>query len=81
MRHDIHGAAQGVITFSKAAAKQPQLRHEAQKILDWTLANLYDATQSRFYYQKTKCWTKRFTLMRWSQAWMCYAISEYINRM
>ena len=77
--HDIHGAAQGIITFSKAAVKQPQMRHEAQKILDWTLENLYDASQSRFYYQKTKRWTKRFTLMRWSQAWMCYAISEYVR--
>ena len=77
--HDIHGAAQGIITFSKAATKQPELRHEAQKILDWTLANLYDATQSQFYYQKTKRWTKRFTLMRWSQAWMCYAISTFLH--
>ena len=77
--HDIHGAAQGIITFSKAAAKQPERLEQAQKILDWTLANLYDAAQSRFYFQKTKRWTKRFTLMRWSQAWMSYAISTFLR--
>ncbi|MHC4552021.1 MAG: hypothetical protein ACYSUT_04540 [Planctomycetota bacterium] len=77
--HDIHGAAQGIITFSKASVKEPDLLGEAQTILDWTLENLYDPSQSRFYYQKTKRWTKRFTLMRWSQAWMCYAMSEYLS--
>lgn len=77
--HDIHGAAQGIITFSKAAVRQPELLNEARNVLDWTLENLYDVSQSRFFYQKTKRWTKRFTLMRWSQGWMCYAISTYLN--
>lgn len=77
--HDIHGAAQGIITFSKASAKQPDLIEQAEKILNWTLENLYYPSQSRFYYQKTKRLTKRFTLMRWSQAWMCYAISEFLQ--
>ena len=77
--HDIHGAAQGIITFSRASAKDPALADQAAKILDWTLENLYDPRPSRFYYQKTKRWTKRFTLMRWCQGWMCYAISEYLR--
>lgn len=77
--HDIHGAAQGIITFSRASMKQPERLDDARTILDWTLANLYDKRQSRFYYQKSRRWTKRFTLMRWSQAWMCYAISEFMR--
>ena len=76
--HDIHGSAQGIITFSKAAAIESEQMGQAAKILNWTLENMYDARQARFYYQKTPRWTRRFTLMRWSQAWMCYAISEYL---
>ncbi len=78
--HDIHGAAQGVITFCRAAAKDLSCRDISEHILEWTLSNLYDPKTSRFYYQKSKAWTKRFTLMRWSQAWMCYAMSVYICR-
>ena len=77
--HDIHGAAQGIITFSRASLKQAKWLDEARTILDWTLANLYDERQSRFYYQQSRRWTKRFTLMRWSQAWACYAISELLR--
>lgn len=76
--HDIHGAAQGIITFSRAAAKDPSCRDIARGILEWTLRNLYELKTRRFYYQKSKAWTKRLTLMRWSQAWMCYAISVLI---
>ena len=77
--HDIHGAAQGIITFTRAAKYDPQNLQRAQHILDWTLKNLYHPKQSRFYYQKSKYWTKRYTLMRWSQAWMAYALSIFLN--
>ncbi|MBN2377872.1 MAG: hypothetical protein JXD22_15855 [Sedimentisphaerales bacterium] len=76
--HDIHGAAQGIITFSRAAARNSDHLTFAQNILDWTLRNLYESKSSRFYYQKGKIWTKRYTLMRWCQAWMCYAISAFL---
>lgn len=75
--HDIHGAAQGIITFSLASVREPGHLDFARKILDWTLANLYERGRSRFYYQKGRRWTKKYTLMRWCQAWMCYAISVY----
>ena len=75
--HDIHGAAQGIITFSRAARHDSGYRDFATHILDWTLNNLYLRKTGQFYYQKSKRWTKRFTLMRWSQAWMCYAMSVY----
>ena len=31
--------------------------------------------QGYFYYQKRRCYTNRISYMRWSQAWMFYAIS------
>ena len=72
--HDIHGAAQGIITFSRSAMDAERMAF-AQRILEWTLANLYEPNTGRFYYQRGRLWTKRFTFMRWSQAWMCYALS------
>ncbi len=70
---DIHNAAQGIIVFSQTGD------HEfASNILDWALENLY-AGGGQFYYQKRKYYTKRFTLMRWCQAWMAYALTVYLT--
>jgi len=69
---DIHGAAQGIITFSKI----PKYRHLATKTLEWTLKNLYHP-EGRFYYQKRKFFTKKFTLMRWCNGWMLRAIGAW----
>jgi hypothetical protein len=72
--HDVHGAAQGVITFARHQDEEPGF---ARRVLDWTLANLYEP-EGRFGYQVTRWYRKRFTLMRWCNAWMCRALSQYI---
>ena len=71
---DVHAAAQGIIVFSHAGEFE-----RAGRILSWALDNLY-AGDGRFYFRKRRLYTKRFTLMRWCQAWMSYAISEYVAR-
>lgn len=70
---DIHAATQGVIVFSKAGDFE-----FARRIIDWTLATLY-AGEGQFYYQRRRFYTKRFTLMRWCQAWMAYALAVYLR--
>ena len=70
---DIHAAAQGILVFTYAG--QYDL---AERILDWTLANMYVPDEGRFYFRKHRFYTKRVTLMRWAQAWMAYAIAEYV---
>jgi len=77
--NDIHGCAQGVITFAKASAIDASYLDCSRDILEWTIRNLYSASESRFYYQKGRLGTKKFTLMRWCQAWMCYAISLFLR--
>lgn len=69
---DIHAAAQGIILFSMAGDTE-----FARRILEWTLENLYGG-HGQFYYQKRRFYTKRFTLMRWCQAWMSYALACYL---
>lgn len=69
---DIHAAAQGILVFTYAGDLPT-----AGRILEWTLDNLY-AGEGRFYFRKHRLYTKRITLMRWCQAWMAYAMSEYL---
>jgi hypothetical protein len=71
---DVHAAAQGIIVFIHAGDLE-----FARRIIDWAMDNLY-AGNGQFYYQKRKYYTKRFTLMRWCQAWMAYALSVYLNQ-
>lgn len=77
--HDIHGAAQGIITFSKASVVDSKWTETADRILAWTLENLYDEQKHEFWYQKTRWYTKRFSLMRWCNAWMSYALATRLG--
>jgi hypothetical protein len=70
---DVHAAAQGIVLFSAAGETT-----FASRIIDWTLSALY-AGDGQFYYQKRRFYTKRFTLMRWCQAWMAFALGTYLT--
>jgi hypothetical protein len=71
---DIHGAAQGIISFSRAACLDPRYLAKAFQLARWTEENM-QAIDGHFYYQKLRFFTKRFSLMRWAQGWMCLALS------
>jgi rhamnogalacturonyl hydrolase YesR len=75
---DIHGSAQGIITFCKAARFNPDYGDFACKIADWAIKNLYNPKNGYFYYQQGKFFKHEFTLMRWCNAWMCRALSELL---
>lgn len=84
--HDVHGAAAGILCFTRAAryyAKDlsvPQseraahARDMAQRVYEWTLANLYQPA-GFFVYQKGRFMTRNYCLMRWCNAWMCRAMA------
>jgi hypothetical protein len=84
---DIHGAAAGILTFSRAALYCQQILGEgdsavdhlsfASRILKWTMENLYNR-RGYFFYQKTRWMTKRFCLMRWCNAWMSRAMAALL---
>ncbi len=77
--HDIHGAASGILAFTRAAAFEGETEGGhiamADRILSWTLRNLYDG-RGFFMYQRSRWMTKRFCLMRWGNAWMCRAMAR-----
>ncbi len=47
----------------------------AQQIASWTIQNLRDK-RGFFYYQRRRFYTVRKPYMRWTQAWMLYALAR-----
>jgi len=72
---DIHAPAQLVITLSKLG-RFNEYRGLIDKTLDWTITNM-QSKNGYFYFQKNRYSTSKISYMRWSQAWMFYALSEY----
>jgi hypothetical protein len=75
---DIHSAAQAVVTFAKAALEfAPRYLEDARRVASWAVEHM-QAPEGYFYYQKGRFWTKKYTLMRWCNAWMAYALSSLL---
>jgi len=77
---DIHGAAQGIITFSRSRAAVDGGAPFARKVLGWTLANMYDERSGWFYYQKRRLGRTAIRELRWCQAWMAFALGCYAEQ-
>ena len=77
--YDIHGCAQGIISFAKAAKVDPKYMEQAELCAKWAIDNMYVPSEARFYYQKRPLYTTKFTLLRWCNAWMARALSELIS--
>lgn len=73
---DIHSPAQFIITLSRLG-KFWECKELADKVLLWTIENM-QSSRGYFYYQKKKFLTTKIAYIRWSQAWMFYALSEYL---
>lgn len=73
--YDIHGSAQGLISFSLAVKNGYNYQGVLGKVLNWSIENMYN-DNGRFYYQKRSLYTKKFTLLRWCNAWMFRGISS-----
>ncbi len=69
---DIHACAGGIIVASRL-----RNRELSEQIVSWTFNNLYDGRGS-FYYQKRRLFVNKSILMRWGQAWMCFALSMFL---
>ena len=77
--HDIHGSAQGIITFSKAGLYRPEYLDQSKKIIEWTVKHLYRAKMNDFVYRKGRFIRWNYSLMRWCNAWMSRAIGGMIT--
>lgn len=72
---DIHSPAQLIVTLY-SLNKIEQKIDLVDSVLGWTIKNMQDK-KGFFYYQITDKFTTKIPYMRWSQAWMMYAMSFY----
>lgn len=76
---DIHGCAQGVITFSLQQRFAGAGGTFAGNVLGWTLANMWDPDSGWFYYQKRRAFRTKIRELRWCQGWMSWALACYLE--
>ena len=76
---DIHCSAQGIVTCLKLKEYDDKSLVVAKNIAKWAIENMQDK-RGYFYYQKTKWFTNKIPYIRWSQAWMYYALALYISK-
>jgi hypothetical protein len=75
---DAHAAASAIVTFLELSDLDPDSLRLAEGVAGWTIRNLRDE-QGFFYYQKRRFYTVRKPYMRWSQAWMLYALARLLE--
>jgi rhamnogalacturonyl hydrolase YesR len=76
---DIHGSAQGIVTFKKAGRHDANFLPQAEKIADWAINNLYREKTRDFAYRQGQWLKWNYSLMRWCNAWMARALAEPTN--
>ena len=77
---DTHAAASAIVTLLECRNLDESSSTFARQIAAWTIANLRDK-QGFFYYQRRRFYTVRKPYMRWTQAWMLYALARLLEDM
>ena len=68
-----------VITFSLRQSHDATGAEMARKVLDWTIANMWDPKSAWFYYQKRPHYRTAIRELRWCQAWMSWALACHLE--
>jgi hypothetical protein len=77
---DAHAAASAIVTLLECRDLDDTATSTAQQVAAWTIQNLRDK-RGYFYYQRRRFYTVRKPYMRWTQAWMLYALARLIEDM
>ena len=75
---DTHAAAAAIVSLLDLIELDRDALPLAERIADWSIRNLRDK-QGFFYYQRRRFCTVRTPFMRWTQAWMLYALARLIE--
>jgi hypothetical protein len=75
---DAHAAASAIVTFLECRSLDKEALRMAQKVASWTIQHLRDS-RGFFYYQRRRFYTIRKPYMRWTEAWMLYALSRLLE--
>lgn len=74
---DIHCPAQLFVTLS-TLGKFNGYRDLAQRVLQWTDTHMRNSKKGYYYYQLKQGLSSKISYMRWSNAFMLYALSHYL---
>ncbi len=72
---DVHSAASAMVTLVELRGRIPGTLQLAEKIAGWAIGNLRDP-RGFFQYQRRRLHKVHIPYMRWSQAWMMYALAR-----
>ncbi len=75
---DAHSAASAIVTLVELRGRIPGTMILAEKIAQWSVDNLRDS-RGYFHYQRRRFYTVRIPYMRWSEAWMAYALARLLE--
>jgi hypothetical protein len=75
---DAHAAAAAIVSLLDFIDLDPDALTLAERIASWSIQNLRDR-QGFFYYQRRRFYTVRTPFMRWTQAWMLYALGRLLE--
>lgn len=71
---DIHSAAQAIVTIIRLHDLDSRSTPVLGRVTEWTLQNM-QSPHGFFYFQKHRHYTNTIPYIRWSQAWMYYALT------
>jgi hypothetical protein len=75
---DIHSVAQSIITLLEFRTLDEGSVKQALSVFEWTMNHMWDR-QGYFYYQAFPLFKNKISYMRWSQAWMLLALSNFLE--
>jgi len=75
---DVHSAAAAIVALVEVRGRFPATVELAEQIANWTIESLR-SPHGFFNYQRKRFYTNRIEYMRWSQAWMMYALGRLLE--
>lgn len=76
---DIHSAAVAIVTLTELSDLDERAMPLADRVATWALENLRDES-GFFYYQIRRAGVVKTPFIRWSQAWMAYALARLAEK-
>ena len=74
---DIHAPSQLIVTLSKSNQFN-EYKELIDRVVTWTISHM-QSQKGYFYFQKRKYYTNKIPYMRWSQGWIFYGLSHYLQ--
>ena len=73
---DIHAIAQSIVTLVELSSFDEGAVDMAIRVYRWAIKNM-QSKNGYFYYQQERFFKNKILYMRWSQAWMLYALAIF----